>query len=113
MDVLFVLNELVAHLLVEISAAIAEVRQLKEHRLNEVEAVDFVLDADVERGRDGAFLVITVNVEVVVVAAIGQLMDESWVAVEVEDDWLVLGEEHVVLGIAQTMLMEGLRLKSE
>ena len=107
------LNELVAHLLVEISAAVAEVRQLEEHRLNEVEAVDFVLDADVERGRDGAFLVITVNVEVVVVAAIGQLMDESWVAVEVEDDWLILGEEHVELGIAQAMLMLGLRLKSE
>ena len=70
-DVLFVLNELVAHLLVEISAAIAEVRQLEEHRLNEVETVDLVLDADVERGRDGAFLVITVNVEVVIVAAIG------------------------------------------
>ena len=100
------LNELVAHLLVEISAAIAEVRQLEEHRLNEVETVDFVLDADVERGRDGAFLVVTMNVEVVVVAAIGQLMDESWVAVEVEDDWLVFGEEHIELIIAKTVLME-------
>ena len=100
------LNELVAHLLIEISAAGAEVRQLEEHGLDEVEAVDFVLDADVERGRDGAFLVVAMNVEVVVVAAIGQLVDEGWVAVEVEDDWLVFGEEHIELLIAKTVFME-------
>ena len=113
MDELLVLDKLVAHLLIEVGTAVAESWKLKKHRLNEVEAVDFVLDADVERGRDGAFLVVTMNVEVMVVTAIGQLMDESWVAVEVEDDWLVLGEEHIVLLIAKTMLMEGLRLKSE
>ena len=107
------LNEFVAHLLVEVSAAVAEVWQLKEHGLNQVEAIDFVLDADIEGGGDGAFFVITVDVEVVVMTTIGQFMDEGWIAVEVEDDRLILGEEHVELGIAQAMLMLGLRLKSE
>ena len=78
-----------------------------------MEAVDFILDANVEWSGDGAFLVVAMNVEVMVVTTVGKLMDEGWVAVEVEDDRLIFGEEHIVLLIAKTMLMEGLRLKSE
>ena len=105
-DVLLMLNEFVAHLLVEVSAAVAKSWELKKHRLDEVEAVDFILDADVEWSGDGAFLVVTMNVEVMVVTAIGKLMDEGWIAMEVEDDWLVFGEEHIELLIAKTMLVE-------
>ena len=105
-DVLLMLNEFVAHLLIEVSATVAKIWQLKEHRLNEVEAIDFILDADVEWSGDGSFFVVAMDVDVVVVTAICQLMDEGWVAVKVEDDWLVFGEEHIELFIAKTVLME-------
>ena len=100
------LDKLVAHLLIEVGTAVAESWELKKHRLNEVEAVDFILDADVEWSGDGAFLVVTMNVEVMVVTAIGKLVDEGWIAVEVEDDWLVFGEEHIELLIAKPVLVE-------
>ena len=41
-----------------------------------------------------------------VVTAIGKLMDEGWIAVEVEDDRFVFGEEHIELIIAKAVLME-------
>ena len=100
------LNELVAHLLVEVCAAVAKVWQLKEHRLNEVETIDFILDADVEWSGDGSFFVVAMDVDVMVVTAIGKLMDEGWIAVEVEDDRFVFGEEHIELIIAKAVLME-------
>ena len=113
MDELLVLNKLVAHLLIEVGTAVAKSWELKKHRLDEVETVDFILDADVEWSGDGSFFVVTMDVDVMVVTAIGKLMDEGWIAVEVEDDRFVFGEEHIVLLIAKTMLMERLRLKSE
>ena len=113
MDELLVLDKLVAHLLIEVGAAVAKSWELKKHRLDKVEAVDFILDADVEWSGDGSFLVIAMDVHVVVVTTVGKLVDEGWIAVEVEDDRFVFGEEHIVLFIAKTVLMEGLRLKSE
>ena len=71
-----------------------------------MEAIDFVLDTDIEWSGDGAFFMVAMNVEVMVVTAVGELMDEGWIAVEVEDDWLVFGEEHIELLIAKTVLME-------
>ena len=69
-------------------------------RTSEVETVDFILDTDVEWSGDRTFFVIAMNVEVVVMTAIGEFVDKGWIAMEVEDDWLILSEEHVVLGIA-------------
>ena len=112
-DELLVLDKLVAHLLIEVGTAVAKSWELKKHRLDKVEAVDFILDADVEWSGDGSFLVVAMDVEIMVVTTVGKLVDEGWIAVEVEDDWFVFGEEHIVLFIAKTMLMEGLRLKSE
>ena len=43
--------------------------------------------------------------------AVGQLMDKRRVAVEGEDDRLILGEQHVVLGIGQTVRMLPLGLQ--
>ena len=104
-DVLLMLNELVAHLLVEVSAAVAQLGQVFDGFLHQVEAVDFILDADVEWSGDGAFLVVTMNVEVMVVTAIGKLVDEGWIAVEVEDYRLVCGKEHIVLSVCQAVRM--------
>lgn len=71
-----------------------------------MEAIDFILDANVEWSGDGSFFVVAMDVDVVVVTAIGKLMDEGWIAVEVEDDRFVFGEEHIELIIAKAMLME-------
>ena len=78
-----------------------------------MEAIDFILDADVEWSGDGSFLVVAMDVDVMVVTAIGKLMDEGWIAVEVEDDRFVFGEEHIELFIAKTVLMERLWLEPE
>ena len=43
--------------------------------------------------------------------AVGQLMDERRVAVEGEDDRLILGEQHVVLGVGQAVRMLPLGLQ--
>ena len=53
-----------------------------------------------ERCRDGAFLLIAVNRHVVIIALIGQLMDQSRISVEREDYRLIWGEDCVILGIA-------------
>ena len=106
MDELLVLDKLVAHLLIEVGTAVAKSWELKKHRLKKVEAVDFILDADVEWSGDGSFFVVTMNVKVVVMTTVGKLVDEGWIAVEVEDDWLVFGKEHIKLLIAKTVLVE-------
>ena len=56
----------------------------------EVEAVDLVEDGELERRVDVALLLVAAHVDVVVVlAAVGELVDERGVGVEVEDDGLV------------------------
>ena len=76
----------------------------------EIEAVDLVEDGELERRVDIAFFLVTANVEVVVISpAVGELVDERGVGVEVEDDGLVDGEEAVelVLGEAVGVLTVG------
>ena len=54
-DVLLVLDELVVYLLDEIRAAVAQLGQVLDRVLDQVEAVDLVLHPHVKRGGDGAF----------------------------------------------------------
>ena len=61
-DVLFMLYQLVIHLLNQVCAFIAKLRQMDNGIFYEVEAVNLILDAHIERGSDGAFLQVTVNV---------------------------------------------------
>ena len=53
-DVLLVLDELVVYLLDEIRAAVAQLGQVLDRVLDQVEAVDLVLHPHVKRGGDGA-----------------------------------------------------------
>jgi hypothetical protein len=65
-----------------------------EHVGHQVEAIDPVAHGHVERSRRGPFLLVPVDVEIPVVRpAVGQPVDEPWVAVLREDDGLVGGEE--------------------
>lgn len=53
-DILLMLHQLIAHLLVEVRAAVAKLRQAQQNVLDEVEAVDIILHAHIERRGDGA-----------------------------------------------------------
>ena len=97
------LHQLIAHLLVEIRAAVAKLRQAQQNVLDEVEAVDIILHAHIERRGDGALLPVAANVQVAVMTAVGQLMNERRVAVEGEDDRLILGEQSIVISVRQAM----------
>ena len=71
-DVLFVLDEFVVHLLDQVSTL--ETGQ------------SFVLYTHIEWSCNGTLLLIAVNGHVVVVTLIGQLVDQSRISVECEDD---------------------------
>ena len=66
----------------------------------QTEAVKLVLDTHVERCRDGAFLLVTMNRHIVVVALVGQLMNQGRITVECEDNRLIRSKDCIVLCIA-------------
>lgn len=77
MDVLLVLNKLVAHLLIEICAAVAELGQELDRFHNEVETVYVVLYTYIERCCDRTFLTVTPYVHpTVVVTSVSKLVNE-------------------------------------
>ena len=85
-----------------------------DHVDGEVEAVDLIEDRELERRVDVALLLVAAHVDVVVVvAAIGELVDERGVAVEVEDDRLVEGEERVEVAIGEAVRMLGVGHEAE
>ena len=49
--------------------------------------------------------------EILVLPAVGELMDKRGVAVEGEEDGLVLGKEHVILGVGQAVGVLGLEVE--
>src|SRR5437667_8203594 len=72
----------------------------------QAEAVDLVLDGQVERGVDVALLLVAPHVEILVVrGSIGQAVDEPAIAVEVEDDRPVGGEQAVEVAVRQAVRM--------
>ena len=98
-DVVLVLYQLVVHLLDEVSTAIAQLRQMQDCILYQMEAVDLVLNAHIERRGDGALFLIAVDAQIAVRTLIGQLMHQRGIAVGREDDGLILGEQRVIIGI--------------
>ena len=100
-DVALVLDELVVDHLLQVAALRAQLREPVDHILDQVEPVDPVLDPEVEGRRDRALLLVAADMEVVVGPAVGEPVDQPRIAVEAEDDVLVLGEERVVVGVGQ------------
>ena len=98
-DVVLVGDQLVVHLLDKVRTAVAQLGQMQQHILDQMEAVDLVLHAHIKRRSDGAFLLVAVDTQVAVGAFVGQLMHQRGIAVEREDDGLILGEQRVIIGI--------------
>jgi carbamate kinase len=93
------------HHLLQIGALAAQMRQPIDDVLHQMEAVQIVLHAHVEGGGDRAFLLVAAHMQVAVGPAIGQPVDQRGIAVEAEDDVLVLGEQRIVVGFAQPVRM--------
>src|SRR3984957_19679884 len=76
-DVLLVLDQLVPELLLQVDAPVAGLRQAVDGVDHEVKAVQIVQHRHVEGRGDGALLLVTTDVDVVVVrAAVGQPVDQ-------------------------------------
>ena len=85
-----------------------------DHVDREIEPVDLVADGELQRRVDIALFLVAADVEVAVVGApVGKLVDEPGIAVEVEDDRLVEGEEAVEVPVGEAVGVLGLRLKRE
>ena len=101
MNILFMLYKLVAHSLIEISASVAQLRQILDRFLHQVETVCLVLDTHIKRCGDRAFFFITADMNItVIVTAIDELVYESRIAVESKDHRLIFGEEDVISELA-------------
>src|ERR1700760_960372 len=111
-DVLPVLDQLVAHRPADVGGAHSELRHLIDDITHESEPVDLVADGHVEGRRRRALFLVAAHVEVAVVrATVGQAVDEPRVAVEVEDHRPVGGEQRVELAVGESVGMLALRLE--
>ena len=86
-DVLLVLEQLVAEGLFDVGRPRAESRHTIDGVGDKVEAIQFVQHDHIEGRRGGTFLLVTAHVQIFMIgAAIRELVDERRVAVEGEDD---------------------------
>src|SRR5437763_4099064 len=95
-DVLLVLQQLVTDRLLGIRGACTELWNAVNHVRDKVEAVQIIEHCHVE-GRGGcAFFLVAAHVQIVMSrTAIGEPVDQPWIAMEGEDDWLVPREQHI------------------
>jgi hypothetical protein len=111
-DVSLVLDPLVLELLLQGDGPVAGLGNAVDDVHHEMEAVHVVQHGHVEGRGDGALLLVTADVDVLVIgAAVGEPVDQPRVAVEGEDDRPVLGEELVEVGVAEAVRVLGLRLQ--
>src|SRR5262245_31607482 len=98
----------VAQLLLDVRARDPQARDAIDDVDGETEAVDLVANGEIERRVDVALLFVAAHVQVLVIGApVGQSMDQPGIAVEVEDDRLVCGEQAVEVPVRETMWMLG------
>ena len=69
-DVVLVSDQLVVHLLDEVRTAVAQLGQMQQRILDQMEAVDLVLHAHIKRRGDGAFPLVAVDTQVAVGALV-------------------------------------------
>ena len=84
-DILAVLHQLVIHLLHQIGAPVAQLGQTAHGVDDQIEAVNVIEDPHIEGRGDGALLLVAPDMEVLVVAAVSQLMNQGGIAVIGED----------------------------
>ncbi len=75
-NILFVLDQLVVHLLNQMRAFVAKLRQMHNRVFYKVEAVDFVLYTHIERSGNRTFFQIAMYRQTAVMTVISQLMNQ-------------------------------------
>src|SRR3954451_15074 len=105
-DVLLVIDELVVDRLFEISGPCAELRQTVDHILAQVQTIKLVHDNHIKRRGRGAFLLVTANVDVLMIGPpVSKPMNEPWVPVKCEDNRLIFREQRVEVVIRKSVWM--------
>src|SRR6266581_3530400 len=94
----------VAQLLLDVRAGDPQALHPIDDVDREAEPVDLVTNGQIERRVDVALLFVAAYVQVLVIGApVGQPMDQPGIPVEVEDDWLVHGEQAVEVPVRQAV----------
>src|ERR1700734_3054048 len=105
-NVLAMVDELVADFLLGVCGALAKLRHAVDDIADQMETVEVVDHAHVERRGRGSLFLVTAHMNVVVAGApIGQAMDQPRIAVKGEDDWLVDSEQGVEVAVRQAVRM--------
>src|SRR4029450_12247635 len=103
-DELLMLDELVADRLLGVSGPRSELRHAVDHVAYQVEAIEIIQHAHVERRRGGALFLVATHMDVIVTGApVGQSVNQPRVAMEGKDDRLVGGEQRVEIVIREAM----------
>ena len=92
LNVVGVFNEFLLHIFIELLRFIA----IKVGAFNDVhhkvEAVKLILNRHIKGGSNGAFFLIAPNVNALVGTAVNNTVNQPWVAVKGEDNWLIHGK---------------------
>src|SRR5215204_6468246 len=103
-DILLVLHELVADRLLSVSGPRTELRNTVDDIADEVEAIQIIHHAHVERCAGGTLLLVAAHVKIpVTIAPVGEAVNEPRIAVKGKDDRLVRGEERIEVVIREPM----------
>src|SRR6516225_1588428 len=109
---LLVLNQLVANRLLGVCGSRSELRHAVDHVAYQVETIELVQYAHVERCARCTLFFVAPHVKVPVARSpVGKPVNEPWVAVEGENDWLVSSEQRVEIVIREAMRMLTRRLQ--
>src|SRR5215813_12684676 len=79
----------------------------------EAEAIDLVVHRQFHRSVDVAFLLVPTHVQALVVADVSQAVNQTGIAMEVENDRLVGGEQGIVVCVGQPVRVFLARLQLE
>src|SRR5215469_7632168 len=111
-DIRLVIDEPVPDRLLSVSSPGSELRYAINHVADEMEAIEAVQYAHVERCRGGALFPVAAHVEVAMtLSPVGQPVNEPRIAVEGEDDRLVGREQRIEIVIRQAVRMLARRLQ--
>src|SRR5262249_20456119 len=90
----------------------SEVRYAINHINSQCVTIDFIVDSQFHRRIDIASLFVTANVDIFVVGpVIGEFVNQPWIAMEVEDDRLIVSKQAIKVSITRPVRMLGVFLQ--
>jgi hypothetical protein len=110
MSIVDAIDNLSLQPLFDMSARWVQARNAVDYVNRQVAAIDLVEDGEFERCVDAAFFFISTHVNVVVIlTALGKLVDERGIGMEVEDYRLIRGEKRVEVAVGKSVRVFALR----